>query len=124
MLDGTFCPRFNDVPGKRNEGAEHYCHNGHVKNSFDEGKTPADLRLEIGDLKIDVKTLQNTFWKDVVVDTCQLILKHCKLARSSLNKIVLIVNPKMFDTFISSIEKTAQNTLVEQKNAKDFIKTY
>ena len=83
-----------------------------------------NLKLEIGDLKIDVKTLQNTFWKDVVVDTCQLILKHCKLARSSLNKIVLIVNPKMFDTFISSIEKTAQNTLVEQKNAKDFIKTY
>ena len=72
----------------------------------------------------ELKSLRQAFWENKVIYVCNLILRHTRLARKSLRKNPLLINPGYFESLISTIENSVDSTLSEHRKAQDFLKEY
>ena len=81
-------------------------------------------QLSIGDIQSDILNLQRIFWYDVVVEICNTVLKHVRLARESLQAHSLLDNTSMFERLLIPIENSARKALKEQEDAIEFLQAY
>jgi len=75
-------------------------------------------------LKVEVNQLQEVFWYEVVVDVCQTVLKHTRLARKALREISIITNPSLLEQLLIPIKYSVQKALKEREETLKFLRAY
>ncbi len=75
-------------------------------------------------LKTEIDQLQKIFWYETVVDICQTVLKHTRLAQKALKEISIITNSSLLKKLLVSIEDSAQKALKERKETLKFLGIY
>lgn len=71
-----------------------------------------------------IPILQKLFWYEVVVEVCQTMITHVRLARKALAENSIIENSEIFKQLLLSIEQSAHHTLNEQKEMIKFLNAY
>jgi len=75
-------------------------------------------------LGIEYDKLQELFWYEIVVDICQVVLKHTQQARKTLEKISIIRDLSLLDKLLIPIEASAQKALKEREETLKFLRVY
>ncbi len=68
--------------------------------------------------------LKKLFWEEVIIEICNSMIKHVKLADKALSDNPLIEEPDSLKQLLISIEESANYTLNEQKEMANFIGEY
>lgn len=68
--------------------------------------------------------LQKEFWRKVAPKVCVLILRHTKSASQNLDSNNLIIEKEILKNLVASIENSTKNTLKEQQQTMEFLKSY
>jgi hypothetical protein len=76
------------------------------------------------DLKKEAKELQKIFWYEVIQEMCDKTLFHVKKARKHLLDITAMENKTAFESMLASVENSAKEALVEQKEMLEFLEEY
>ncbi len=72
-------------------------------------------------IKKDRKTIREFFWKNTIVDICDIIINQISLARSDLNLLDHIVKNDFLDNKLSELENAAYLTMRERNKTLKYI---
>jgi hypothetical protein len=76
------------------------------------------------DLKKETKELQKIFWHEVIQEVCGKSIFHVKKAGRHLRKIASVKDKTAFEAMLASVEKSAEEALIEQKEMLEFLEEY
>lgn len=76
------------------------------------------------DLKKETKELQKIFWHKVIQEVCGKSIFHVKKAGRHLRKIASVKDKTAFEAMLASVEKSAEEALIEQKEMLEFLEEY
>jgi len=80
--------------------------------------------VEILKKTTDRKNFKEIFWKEILIEISNIILKKINKSRKNLIKIKLIEKPELILSILENPERAAKKAIEEQKETKKFIDEY
>ncbi|MBI2034887.1 MAG: hypothetical protein HYT11_04110 [Candidatus Levybacteria bacterium] len=68
--------------------------------------------------------LQDVFWHETIIEVCNIIQTHVRLARRHLHALTIMADQQVFEALLSSLEHAASEALDEREKTIAFIDTY
>jgi hypothetical protein len=75
-------------------------------------------------IEVLIEELNEIFWYDVILGTCEEILTHVQKAKKSIKNIPLIEKPEILESLLIDVEGGALKALRDQKRTIDFLNIY
>jgi hypothetical protein len=71
-----------------------------------------------------IPKMHELFWKEIVVQICEDILKHIKIARKVIHKNPVITDTTIFEEMLAPVEASATKALEEHAKVTKFLASY
>ncbi len=79
---------------------------------------------EVISMNILIQDLNEIFWYDVILDTCENILMYVRKAKKYIQKIPIIEKPEILEDLLIGVENGALKAIKDRKKTVDFLNVY